>query len=349
MEKQIKSMLSRFKAEIQNASQQAAQAGQQMAGGVAGTTTQIQALVSATQKLNKDGSITETKKGFDALNRSITEVYKNGQLLTRTRSEDSSLTKDINEANRLYSEQVSLLKRVYALKTQRLTAKDGSQTAVDLDSQIADTERLIDANNQLIGLLNGQAISRSKLVNLSQEEAALSQKYVSAQIAQQEKLNALNAKNTNGSKELAQVQASYKALTQAQRSYITAVKNGDTASQAYWQQAQSAAMREIESIESKVGSLNIEESVRTKILNVIQQAKDAEQTHARNLENLNGSTSKLDESLGRIASRLLQMATTMLVLRGLTSLWREATTYAQTFYDQLNEIRIVTGKTEAEA
>lgn len=138
-------------------------------------------------------------------------------------------------------------------------------------------------------------------------------------------------------------------MTQAQRGYITAVKNGDTASQTYWQQAQSAAMREIESIESKVGSLNIEESVRTKILNVIQQAKDAEQTHARNLDNLNSSTSKLDESLDRIASRLLQMATTMLVLRGLTNLWREATTYAQTFYDQLNEIRIVTGKTEAEA
>ena len=151
MEKQIKSMLSRFKAEIQNASKQAAQAGQQMAGGVAGATTQIQSLVSATQKLKKDGSITETKKGFDALNRPITEVYKNGQLLTRSRSEDSVLTKDINEANRLYSEQVSLLKRVYALKTQRLTAKDGSQTAADLDSQIADTERLIDANNQLIG------------------------------------------------------------------------------------------------------------------------------------------------------------------------------------------------------
>lgn len=142
----------------------------------------------------------------------------------------------------------------------------------------------------------------------------ISQKYISAQIAQQEKLNALNAKNTNGSKELAQVQASYKALTQAQRSYITAVKNGDTASQAYWQQAQSAATRKIESIESKVGSLNIEESVRTKILNVIQQARDAEQTYARNLENLNSSTSKLDDSLGRIASRLLQMATTMLRL-----------------------------------
>lgn len=42
------------------------------------------------------------------------------------------------------------------------------------------------------------------------------------------------------------------------------------------------------------------------------------------------------------------MVTTMLILRGLTSMWREATSYAQKFYDKLNEIRIVTGKSEAE-
>ena len=39
----------------------------------------------------------------------------------------------------------------------------------------------------------------------------------------------------------------------------------------------------------------------------------------------------------------------MLVLRGLTTMWRNATTYAQQYYDKLNEIRIVTGRTEAEA
>lgn len=43
------------------------------------------------------------------------------------------------------------------------------------------------------------------------------------------------------------------------------------------------------------------------------------------------------------------MAATMLVLRGLTTMWRGATTYARQYYDKLNEIRIVTGKTEAEA
>ena len=43
------------------------------------------------------------------------------------------------------------------------------------------------------------------------------------------------------------------------------------------------------------------------------------------------------------------MAATMLVLRGLKSVWQEATRFAQEYYDLLNEIRIVSGKTEAEA
>lgn len=43
------------------------------------------------------------------------------------------------------------------------------------------------------------------------------------------------------------------------------------------------------------------------------------------------------------------MAATMLVMRGLSNMWREATDYAAKFYDQLNEIRIVTGKSVSEA
>ena len=161
-EKQVRDMLARFKAEIQNASSQTAQSGKQMASGLASATTQIQALVSATQKLNADGSLTETRKGYDDLNRAITEVYKNGQLLSRSRSENGALAKDIQYANQLYQEQIEYLKRIYALKTQRLTAADGSENALNLDSQIADTGRLIDANNQIIGQLGQQAISRSK-------------------------------------------------------------------------------------------------------------------------------------------------------------------------------------------
>lgn len=71
-------MLARFKTEIQNASANMQKSGQQMANGLSPAATQIQHLLTTTQKLGKDGSLTETRKGFDSLGRSITEVYRNG-------------------------------------------------------------------------------------------------------------------------------------------------------------------------------------------------------------------------------------------------------------------------------
>lgn len=40
---------------------------------------------------------------------------------------------------------------------------------------------------------------------------------------------------------------------------------------------------------------------------------------------------------------------TMVLLRGIRSLWNNMTEYAETYYDKMNEIRVVTGKTEEDA
>lgn len=144
------------------------------------------------------------------------------------------------------------------------------------------------------------------------------------------------------------IQQAYKQLTSSYRQYIAAVKNGNQAGQAYWSQSAQSAMREIQLIAQKLPSLNIEESVRRKILDLIQQAANAEATHQKTLTNLNSGASQLNTTLDRMAGRLLQMASTMLVLRGLSSQWQMATDFAQQYYDKLNEIRIVTGKSQAD-
>ena len=50
VEKQVREMLARFKNEIQNASQQMGQFGQQMSGALKPAVSQIQALLTTTQK-----------------------------------------------------------------------------------------------------------------------------------------------------------------------------------------------------------------------------------------------------------------------------------------------------------
>ena len=349
VEKQIKEMLTRYRAEIRKASDEAKKSGQDMANGLKTADTQIKSLLSTTQKLNADGSLTETRKGYDELGRSITEVYKAGQLLNRSVSTDSALAADIKNANELYKEQLANIKKIYELKTRRLGVGDGTAVAADIDRQIAETQQLMNANQQLIGMLDQEAVARSKLVGLTQEEAAAQQRYNSALAAQQDKTNANALKNGAGTAELKQLQEAYRQLTNAYRQYNLAVKSGNEVGQAYWSQRGEQLMQEINGIEEKIGSLNIEESVRTRILDLINQARNAEAMHNQNVSGLNNTTSALGQTLDRISSRLLQMAATMLVLRGLTSIWRNATGFAQQYYDKLNEIRIVTGKSQQQA
>ena len=349
VEKQIKEMLTRYRAEIRKASDEAKKSGQDMANGLKVADTQIKSLLSTTQKLNADGSLTETRKGYDELGRSITEVYKAGQLLNRSVSTDSALAADIKNANELYKEQLANIKKIYELKTRRLGVADGTAVAADIDRQIAETQQLMNANQQLIGMLDQEAVARSKLVGLTQEEAAAQQRYNSALAAQQDKTNANALKNGAGTAELKQLQEAYRQLTNAYRQYNLAVKSGNEVGQAYWSQRGEQLMQEINGIEEKIGSLNIEESVRTRILDLINQARNAEAMHNQNVSGLNNTTSALGQTLDRISSRLLQMAATMLVLRGLTSIWRNATGFAQQYYDKLNEIRIVTGKSQQQA
>lgn len=119
VEKQIKDMLARYKAEIKRASDEAKKSGQDMANGLKAADSQIKSLLSTTQKLNSDGSLTETRKGYDELGRSITEVYKAGQLLNRSVSTESTLASDIKRANELYQQQLSSIKKIYDLRTKR--------------------------------------------------------------------------------------------------------------------------------------------------------------------------------------------------------------------------------------
>jgi hypothetical protein len=54
---------------------------------------------------------------------------------------------------------------------------------------------------------------------------------------------------------------------------------------------------------------------------------------------------KVQETVKHIA----KWAATMVVLKGLQTLWKNATEYIAEFYDKMNEIRIVTGMTQQEA
>lgn len=124
-------MLESLKNETQRTAAQMSQNLSKIGDGFKNSSSQIEHLVNVTQRLYKDGSISLTEKGFDKLNRTITDVYHNGQLVSKTLKTDSQLTKDIAYANELYAEQVAHLKRIYDLKAQRTQVQDGTSQAHD--------------------------------------------------------------------------------------------------------------------------------------------------------------------------------------------------------------------------
>lgn len=296
VEKQVRSMLARFKSEIQAMAQSARSNGNQIAQGLSAANTQITQLVTATGRLGKDGALTETRKGFDDLGRSISEVYKAGQLMSRSITSEGAFAKDVKYANELYREQLNAIQKIYALKTQRLKVPDGTAEAAELDRQLADTGRLVDANNRLLGLLDQRVIQQSNLKKLSADEAALMQRYTEAEARSQAAAAAQAEKAASGILELRQVQQAYRQLTTAYRQYNSAVKSGNEAGKAYWAQSAQQALREVAAVEQKLSGLKLEEDVRTRILNIIQQARDAEYAHSNGI-------SKLDQTLNQVGGR----------------------------------------------
>lgn len=65
-------------------------------------------------------------------------------------------------------------------------------------------------------------------------------------------------------------------------------------------------------------------------------------------QDANNHVSTMDSLLQQAGERLLQMAN-QAILRGLSRMWREAISYTKTYYDSLNEIRIVTMRSQEEA
>lgn len=84
------------------------------------------------------------------------------------------------------------------------------------------------------------------------------------------------------------------------------------------------------------------DAIQTKGVHTTQQTVDG--LHKQKQE-----TKQVTDETSKMVSQLERWAATMIVMRGLRNLWRNMTDYAAEYYDALNEIRIVTMKTEEEA
>jgi len=95
--------------------------------------------------------------------------------------------------------------------------------------------------------------------------------------------------------------------------------------------------------------LGDEHRIRKAILAVAEEFDREQKKVNRQAEAYNARLKEAQRQSEDIANNIAQWVMTMVLLNGLKKLWGNATEYVHEYYDLLNEVRIVTGKTVEEA
>ena len=144
---------------------------------------------------------------------------------------------------------------------------------------------------------------------------------------------------------LKQVTAAYNTLRDAINNYNIAKKANNTSDMQTWQAEIDKQMGVISGVEQIVGSLNIEKNVREQIVLKIQEAKTLQDGFTKGVV---GGTTAASELESQMTGLLTRMFSIMAVIRSISSLIQNTVEYVSEYSDKMNEIQMITLKTDAE-
>ena len=113
---------------------------------------------------------------------------------------------------------------------------------------------------------------------------------------------------------------------------------------------QSLALKQQEYAQLKENNAALEKGAKVQKMQVANAAE--ENKHRRTSNQIQRQLNQDAEAHQKTMERVLQITTafvTMMATQALRKFWTEAVKYSSEYYDQLNQIRIVTGATESEA
>ncbi len=164
------------------------------------------------------------------------------------------------------------------------------------------------------------------------------------------KLNASMSEMSEGAKYVSDLKTAYNDLKEAVSGYAQAKKSGDADGAGYWQAQVESSRQVIENLKETRSGIELNQSQQAQVNDMLTQAGTLQAQHAKNVEGTVAQTKSWKDELSRI---LLQYASLQAVvsksIQVITQVFNAAVSYSSEFYDQLNEIRIVTGTSEAEA
>lgn len=254
-----------------------------------------------------------------------------------------------------------------------ITASSSKEAAASMKENEASVKAYADA---LVALYNEQtklnnAVASGKIAEGTAEYDAASQKIEhleQAVVRAGEKLDQAGIKAANGMQSvqtaadnLVQSQArmadssevdalgritdAYNNLKNAITQYNIAKKANNEQGMNYWQGEIDSQMAIVHSIQEAIGSLNVEAGVRDQINQKIQEAITLQNGFKAGVVGSTQGASELEMQLTGIATRLLSI---MAIWRMMSSLVQNMVEYVSEYSDKMNEIQIITQKSNAE-
>lgn len=225
----------------------------------------------------------------------------------------------------LYNEQAKLNN---SLATGKI--KEGSEEYAAAQKRLQGLERAAtEAGTKLdaagIKMANSMQTVKTAVDGLAQSEAKLND---SSQVSA-----------------LSRMEAAYRQLTTAMKNYNTAQKNKDNESKAYWNNQIDTAMQTVSAIEQEVNTLNVDADTRNQILTLINQCKTAQAAFNREQQGGAKGAGEMASQVKNMVARYLSLAA---VIRTINSLIKNAVEYVSQFNDQMNEIQMISNKSDSE-
>ena len=272
-----------------------------------------------------------------------------------------AMTKYGNTVRNLY-QQFKLLGSVQGNRDSQKVQKDSVQQIKDAYDDLVRSIREYNAqikNNDLTGANNTRShidalISRySELEKIMSSSGLSGRNLINAESALQ-KMN-IEAQKFFATLEagrqqtvVQQIKDAYDDLTRSIKEYNSQVENGDYANASKTKQHIDELIRSYKELEETASKSGLSEEKFRDVNAILQNMRTSMNNFTKSVQDANSQVSTMDSLLRQAGERLLQMAN-QAILRGLSTMWREAISYTKTYYDSLNEIRIVTMRSQEEA
>lgn len=302
------------------------------------------------------------RKRADSIRAANTEMFKNAEATKAVTDAETRYQQALAKANEMVlqrqqkasdkAEAQVIKEKEQAVKEYIKALQEWYKAETDLNKELLSgnlqkgTEDYAAAREQIDQLASKAIDAGKKLTSLGVDANEATSGVRSLQQAAQALVESEDKLNTPKQEDyLAQIKQQYFEITDAVKNYNAAKKAGDSDGMANAQARIDAAMQEVNAIQEAVNASNLEATAKQQVLNYIQQCVTAEHQHGAEVNQTAQKTGELESQVNGLVTRYLSL---MAVIRAISSLINNMVEYVSEYSDKMNEIQMITLKTDDE-